>query len=351
MRQRMKRWIVSLVVLLPDERKHWAVYAAFAAIRQIRQRRIEYVLTSAPPFSVHFIGLAARALTGARWFADFRDPWIDMLWDRYPYTRSRLSDRLEKWMEAMVVRTADRVVCTTPRMQEAFRARYPRVPADRFTVIQNSIDTDKIQPGAAPDKYCPLTITYAGTLYWDRTPEPLFRAVEQLIEAGRIEPSGISIKLVGRCRSINDLDTMDVARKYGLTTVVEVIDAVPYREAIQIMQKSHLLLVLAPNHHRLVVPAKVYDYLGSGTKILALTGAGATSDLIDETGSGRCFSPDDVAGLREYLAELLQEGRFRDLRNEPGSFARYEMRRLTERLVAEMSGEIPDGAEEAVVRT
>jgi hypothetical protein len=95
----------------------------------------------------------------------------------------------------------------------------------------------------------------------------------------------------------------------------------------------------------------VYDYLGSGTKILALTGAGATSDLIDETGSGRCFSPDDVTGLREYLAELLQEGRFRDLRNEPGSFARYEMRRLTERLVAEMSGEIPDGAEEAVVRT
>ena len=111
--QRMKRWLVSLSVLLPDERKHWAGRAALSAIRKVRRDKIGYVLTSAPPFSVHFIGFAAKVLTGVRWFADFRDPWIDMLWDRSLHTRSRLSDILgsawKRWSQRPIE------WCTTPR--------------------------------------------------------------------------------------------------------------------------------------------------------------------------------------------------------------------------------------------
>jgi glycosyltransferase involved in cell wall biosynthesis len=334
--QRFKRWIISLAVLLPDEKKRWAIPAAFEAVKLIRRRKIEYVMTSGPPFSAHFIGLVAKVFTGARWIADFRDPWIDLLPERFPHTRSTVSDFLEGCMEASVARVADTVVVTTPRMQAAIRARYPRIAPDRFVCITNGIDSAAFQACGARGKYDRLTITYTGNLYFDRTPEPLFEAVSRLLQDRRIGAQDIRIKLVGQSRSCNGADTKAMADGYGLRDIVEVLDPVPYPEAVRMMQRSHLVLVLAPRRHQLVVPAKLYDYLGSGSTILAIAEPGATADLIEETASGRCFSETDVAGLRRYLEELIEGERFRTIGNAPESFSRYNLRQLTGRLVAAM---------------
>ena len=340
--QRLKRYAASLSLMLPDEKKNWSLYAAMRAVRLIRAHDIDWIYTSGPPFSVHVIGLVAKAMTRVRWVADFRDPWIELLQERSPLRRSALSDRLEHWMEASVMTHADKVITTTDRMRESFASRYPTLPHDKFVCLPNSIDSQRLNVDEAVEKYAPLTITYAGTLYFDRTPEPLFRAVGALIEQGKVRAQDIRLKFIGYCRHIEDVETMTVARRYGLESVVEIADAVPHSEAIRIMRRSHLLLVLAPERHKLVVPAKIYDYLGSGTKVLALAEAGATVDLMRETDCGRCFSQSDTAGLQAYLLELLAEGRFRDLRNEPSSFAKYDVKCLTERLVCELTNRVPE---------
>jgi glycosyltransferase involved in cell wall biosynthesis len=140
------------------------------------------------------------------------------------------------------------------------------------------------------------------------------------------------------------VSTSDVARRYGVESAVEVIGRVPHAEAIRMMRRSHLLLVLAPPNHELVLPAKVFDYLGTGSKLLALAGEGATADLLRETKAGRCFSPSDVPGLKTYLRELLEGGRYRDLRNDPGLFARFDARTVTGQLVAQLSGSVVNDA-------
>jgi len=241
-------------------------------------------------------------------------------------------------------------VTTTERMRSAMAERYPSIPSERFVCIPNSIDTAAI-PAAAPNAFDKLTITYAGTLYFDRTPEPLFRAVADLLASGRASASDIRIVLMGDCRQINGVDTTSIVRQYGLDTVVELIDRVPYPEAVAMMQRSHLLLVLAPERHQLVVPAKIYDYLGTGSAVMALAESGATADLMAETQCGPCFSHTDIAGIREYLAGLLASGRFRDLRNQPETFARYDARALTARLVAEITRVEADAERQVMVRT
>jgi len=332
---RFKRLVVSLLVYLPDELKAWALRASLSAVQVIRRERIDCILTSGPPFSVHLIGLLAKSLTGVRWVADFRDPWIDLLEVRLPSTRSSVSDRIERWMEALVVRRADRVVTTTDRMREAMRRRYPSVPATRFLTVENGIDTEKLQANGSVEKYPELTITYTGTLYFDRTPEPLFRAVGSLIASGKVREDQIRIKLIGNCRRVDDVETMALARAHGVERVVQIQDAIPYPDAVEAMRRSHLLLVLAPEHHRLVVPAKVFDYLGSGSAILGIAEAGATVDLVHDSGAGRCFSTQDVDGLAEYLHGLVQSGSYRVLGNRPEAFARYDVRCLTSRLASE----------------
>ena len=336
-RARLTRYFVSLLTLLPDEKKNWSLRAAVVAPGLIRKHQIGWILTSGPPFSVHAIGVVARLLTGAKWIADFRDPWVDMLPHRFPHQRSAFSDFLERRMESLVVRLADRVVTTTDRMRTAMAARYPSQSPDKFVCIPNSIDTDGIRASRDVEAFDKLTITYAGTLYFDRTPEPVFHAVAQLIASGRGSGNDIHIVLLGDCRQINGVPTENVISQYGLDSVVEVIDRVPYPQAVEMMRRSHLLLVLAPSAHELVVPAKIYDYLGTGSVVLTLAEPGATADLMNETQCGRCFSHSDISGIRDYIGGLLEERRYRSLQNRPEMFARYDARELTGRLVAEIS--------------
>jgi len=333
---RIKRYVTSLIVLLPDEKKTWSFYAWIKAVRLIRQAEVEYILTSSPPASAHFIGLMAKVFTNVRWIADFRDPWLDLIHERSPLSRSKASDTIERWMERMVMTHADKVLTTTNRFRQVLSERYPACGPDKFVCVPNSIDTGMFRLGDTVQKDGPLIITYAGSLYLGRTPEPLFLAVQQLIGGGQISAADIRITLLGDCGYINGVATGNVAKQHGLESVVQVLEPVPYSEALQIMQKSHLLLVIAPNGHRLCVPAKVFDYLGSGAKILALTEQGATSDLIEETGSGRCFSQTDVAGLREYLHALIKDRAFAQLRNRVDLFQPYDVKYLTGRLVGEM---------------
>jgi len=330
--QKAKRHYISLVQYQPDDHKGWALRAAFKAIWTIRRHRIDFLLTSGPPASCHFVGLLAKRATGVKWAADFRDPWIEVAEVRSPHYRSRAGDALERRLERLVVRDADLVVTTNDSLRDSMRARYGSLPAERFVSVQNSIDTDRFTLLDTVEKYPRLTITYAGTLYSGRTPEPLFQAVGELLASGAATASDIRIKLVGECRHIDGVETAAVARKYGLDEVVELVDPVPYAEALRIMQMSHLLLIVAPDRHRLCVPAKLYDYLGSGTRVFALTGEGATADLIRETGSGVCFAEPDVTGVRDYLLGLIRDKTYQGLRNRSELFEAYHSRSVTRQL-------------------
>jgi glycosyltransferase involved in cell wall biosynthesis len=240
---------------------------------------------------------------------------------------------------------------TTERMRDAIAARYPRLAPGKLIWIPNSIDTDRLHLVEPLHKYETLTITYAGVIYFDRTPEPLFRAVSRLIESGKASPGDVRIKLVGHCRSIGGIETRVVAGRYGLEDVVEVIDRVPYSEAVRIMRRSHLLLMLAPECHRLVLPAKIFDYLSSGSAILAIAEAGATADFIAETRCGHCFSARDVEGLADYLESLLADGAFRQLKTDQASFARYHLIHATKQLTTAMTNANVESLDEMMVRT
>lgn len=348
----LKRHFLSLVVYLPDDKKPWALRAAVEARRLVRSEGIVCVLTSGPPFSVHVVGLMTKLTTGARWVADFRDPWVEMLPDRFPDTRSRMSDWLERRMEAAVVRAADVVVTTTDRMRVAMAKRYPWAQVGRFLTVENSIDRARLAPNAPEDKYPVTTVTYAGSLYFDRTPEPVFQAVSDLIQSGAIGRDEIRIQLIGRCESVGAEDTSALAERYGIGELVDLRGVVPYDEAVRAMQRSQALLLLAPRRHALVIPAKVYDYLGTGTPVLALAEDGATADLMRDVACGSCFPHADLPGIRTYLLRLVESrrpGTASAARPELGRacesvLARYEVSALTRRLATQALLPTPDVA-------
>ena len=148
-------------------------------------------------------------------------------------------------------------------------------------------------------------------MYKGRTPEPLFAAIGGLIREGHIKESDVRIKLVGDCGFIDGIPTMSVAKRASWSgRRGRNPRCGSSRRGRSDYAEFHLLLVISPELHRLIVPAKLYDYLGAGSRWL-LAEPGATTDLIQETGSGECFSLSDVAGLRSHVHWSHHDGKRR----------------------------------------
>ncbi len=307
---KLKRWIVSFLTL-PDGERNWIFPAVFRAVREIKRNNILCILTSGPPHSVHLIGLLVKAITGVKWVADYRDPWI-VIGTKRCFSTCTLSVNIERWLEKQVVEKADLILSTTERLCSTFKEIYKKTQSpDKFLHISNGFDKELFQKIGHCQKYPRFTITYAGTLYYVRTPEPVFDALRQLIVEAKVSPQNICVKLVGNCDHVNGYPIAKMIQSYNLNSVVEVLEPVPYAKALEIIKQSHLALLLAPAQP-FQIPAKVFDYLGLGTRILALTEEGATWDLVASTGSGSSFYPTDITGIKEFIYRSISNGDYRE---------------------------------------
>jgi glycosyltransferase involved in cell wall biosynthesis len=279
------------------------------------------------------IGLAVKMITGARWAADFRDPWMTTGWKR-AYPTCALSMRIEAWLERKVIEKADLLLFNVERLRDAYRKRYAHVPGERFVFIPNGIAPRALEQTAEAAKYERFTLSYTGSLYVGRSPEPVFEAVSRLIRKGKAAPEAIRIHLVGECRMVEGIPTALLIRKHGLESSVEVCDPVPYAEAMEVIRRSHLALLLAPRLP-FQIPAKAYDYLGTGVRILAIAEDGGTSDLIRDTGSGRAFASDDVDGIEAFILEEMAARRSATPAQR-AALARFDARRITEEFVSHL---------------
>jgi len=328
--RRLRRYLLSFA-LLPDGQKGWCLPAIVESVRLIRRHRCGWFMTSCPPYSVHVVGLVVRSLTRARWVADFRDPWMTTGWKRL-YPTCRASIRIESWIERLVVEKADLVVFNVSRLRDAYRARYAHLDGGKFVYVPNGF-VPIPRRESAPTRFDRFTITYTGSLYVGRSPEPLLRALSILLDAADIGRDDVSLKLVGHCRFIDGVPTEQVIAKYGLQSVVEVIDPVPHAQAVDLVRRSHLALLLAPDLP-FQIPAKVYDYFAAGTRILAIAEDGGTADLLRETGAGEAFAADDIDGIVEALRAAFRS-RVR-LAAADASVEQFEVQRVTDQLVAHL---------------
>lgn len=337
MGQRLKRIIISTLLLLPDDKRNWVVPGVLKAVWIVKRQGIDCIITSTPPHSSHVIGLIAKKITGVKWVADFRDPWTDVLHYKPTASRSSVSDKMERWLEKAVILGADRVLTTTDILAKVYRERYGVDAVDRIKSIPNGIYTEKFSGGGHANKFDRFTITYAGNLYAGRTPEPVLKAVKKLLDEGRLDESEINLRFMGDCGYVEGVPTADLVRRYGLESVVSVYEPVQYLEALEIMKRSHLLLLLSfVPEEPLQVPAKIYDYFGTGTKILAVCDKGsATDEIMNSTGFGESFDSSMVSEIAEFIYKCVKK--------DSGPLGEEEMAGVAERFgIKRLSGELAE---------
>src|SRR5262249_8727223 len=245
-------------------------------------------------------------------------------------------ERAEPWMERKVVEQADAITLTTDWMREKFHSTYPSVNGEKFTTIWNGYDAEDFRSIVAERTVKQFTVTYIGSFYDQRTPEHFLTAISRLVARAKIPIETIQVHLIGNCQQVKGRLTADLAASLGLSSVVKVIDSVPYKRALEYAVNSHLLVLLAPDQP-FEIPGKAYEYMASGGDILALTGEGATADLITKTETGTVVEPRDVERIGDAVLESYRKwttGGDDERRRRRSDTTMYERRELTKRLVS-----------------
>jgi hypothetical protein len=159
-------------VMVPDVAAvTWAPFALRATRKLVRARRFDCLITSSPPQSAHLVGLALRRQVGA-WIVELRDGWT--FDPPRPPWRLRAQERLDRSLEARVVRNASALVTATEPIAADLRARF----GTRVEVITNGFDPEEAPPVEEGDPLLDsgrYSVVHTGRLSVSgRDPRPLF---------------------------------------------------------------------------------------------------------------------------------------------------------------------------------
>ena len=285
--------LASRRLLVPDENVSWNLTAIPAAIRIARAEKIDAVITTSPPASVHLVGAAVQKATGAKWLADLRDSLVAHPHRRAESIAVRAKEKVDEGVARLVARRADAISCVSEAIAEETRKLGPRGPV---ATIANGCDFDDF----AGLEYRPaprFRITHTGSFFGKRDPRPFLQALAD---------SGLDVvaRFVGDFRSAD----REWAEWLGLGDRLELIPYAPRARALELQRDSEALLLLIPEaggRGKGVLSGKVFEYLAAERPILAAVPPdGAAADLIRESGAGVVAPPDDPAALREALDGL-----------------------------------------------
>ena len=301
--ERLSEWLRACF-FVPDARVLWLPFAIRLGRKIIREEKIDILLSSAPPYTTHLIGLKLHRCSGLPWVADFRDSWIG--WVSAPQWRPGASRAIEKKMERAVLAEADRVLTVSNGVKEDLLSRQPELDDARWRLLLNGFDAADfadVKLKTKPDK---LTITYLGSLYGSRNPDSLLQAVELLQESGDASVNKITFRFVGRISA----PIIERIKSSPAAAMFELVPYVPHEESVSYLLASDVLLLIIDDTpaSRGILTGKLFEYIGAGKPILALAPDGEAASLILQHKLGWVAPPNDVQKIKQTLLTITEAG-------------------------------------------
>lgn len=260
--QEVKDLVTDLLVT-PDPQVGW-IPDCLRRGREVAAREgSQAIWATGGPWSGLLCGVLLKKATGLPLVLDFRDPWVS---NPGALRRGWLARQIDRFLERLVVRSADGVIANTAPLREDFLARYPELRSDRVLTISNGFEA--YLPPLPRRSGKPLTIAHTGALYSTRNPVPLLKALKRLLDRGELCCSEVRLQLVGELEVCDpSLDQLLAAEP--LRQVVEVVPRVKLEEAERYAGAADILLLIQPDFP-LQVPRKLYDCMAARKPILCI---------------------------------------------------------------------------------
>ena len=308
---------------IPDARKFWIKPSVQFLTEYLSNNKIDVVITTGPPHSLHLIGLQLKQKLAIKWIADFRDPWTDIdYFHQLPLTKKTIRKHYQ--LEEEVVSTADSVLVVGKTMKEKYLKFNQNIE-----VITNGFDDVKDESKVELD--IKFSIVHIGMMNADRNPRILWKVLSNLIKENQDFAEDLQLKFVGKLAH----EVFESIDKNKLNSVIEYITYLPHKEVV-IFQQSAQILLLAVNKVPSaggIITGKLFEYLQANRPILAIAPPeGDLAEIINTTKAGRVVGFDDEETLKKEILEMYKAYKKHKLVVNSKSIEQYHRKNLTAQL-------------------
>jgi hypothetical protein len=292
-----------------DPRVLWWPRAALIGRRMLREESFDLLYSTVPSYTAHSAAaLVKQANKQLFWVADYRD-----LWSGNPIFPGCAPVRMfERWHERKVLTSADLICSINAPLLEELRALhgsrdYLELP-NGFEDREVDVFRDASQV-ALPAK---VNIVYAGSILPGlQNPTPLLLAIRELAADGMIAEGDLALSFYGDYAALDDFP---VARDPLVAPFVKLCGKVPRQDILAVQKSAEFLLFLGSQpvakgvgSTKGVVSGKIFEYLISGTEVLAVgvTDDMLVADMLQQAGAGTHYAA-DVTKIKQRLLSALQ---------------------------------------------
>lgn len=308
---------------IPDARVGWVKPSLKYLKNYLSQNPVEAMVTTGPPHSLHLIGLKLSKELGLPWVTDFRDPWTTIHYHE-SLRLTTASRRKHKRLETLVLQEATHVTVTSPTTKKEFEA-LTKTP---ITIVTNGFEAKEV---ITPNLDSKFSLAHVGSLLSERNPLILWEVLSEL--ASEIEGFREATEIV--LAGVIGQSILDSLSAFGLSENLRNVGYVSHTEALQLQHNAQVLLLLEIDslETKAILPGKLFEYLRAKRPIIALGPEGSDiKDIIDQTGRGQFFTPNNKNLLKEEVLHLYRRFQKKELEAITADISKYTRKNLTQHM-------------------
>ena len=309
---------------IPDARIGWVPFALKAARKIVAKEHITTIITTGPPHSSHLIGLQLQKEFKANWFADFRDPWSDVFYNKDLYRRSRAVSKDLK-LELQVLQAAQGIITTVDgRLHESL---IEKAPAQKFYALPNGFDSELMNRVTVEKNHHYLHVVYTGLLTHNQPYNGVFKILNDL---SATQP--IKLSLAGNIAPdiINEI-------KVSFAKIDTIFHGyLSHKEAIGLMKSANLLInFIFIGAQTQMISGKILEYIATEIPILSIGNPDSEAAKFLEQGTAAVMlDQSNLKEMRLFIDTVISQ---KDtLQNEFPSLEKWSREALTKRLIEEI---------------
>ena len=309
---------------IPDPKIFWVNSSVKFLHQYLKENKVEVVISTGPPHSMHLIAQKLKQKTNIKWIADFRDPWSNLYYNEEFKQLSFAKKKNEK-LENSVFKNADCILTVSNSLKKEFDQK-----ATRVEVITNGFD-DEVVTNTLITLDEKFSISYIGLLPKQSNPKLLFKVLSTLCAEDTDFKANLKLNFIG---DISE-DVKKEIINYNLLENTNFIGYVSHKEAIAYQKKAQVLLLLIPNVAKSggILTGKLFEYLTAKRPILAMgPETGDLSEILKNTSSGVVVDFDNDAKLTSEIRNLYQQYKTGDLQVNSKNIEQFHRKELTKSL-------------------
>ncbi|WP_296636375.1 glycosyltransferase family 4 protein [Polaribacter sp.] len=311
---------------IPDPKVFWVTSSVNFLKNYLNTHKINAVISTGPPHSMHLIAQQLQKQTNIKWLADFRDPWSTLYYNKQ-FKQLDFTRKKNLKLEESVLNNADCVLTVSNSLKKEFSKN-----ANRVEVITNGFD-DEVFQDFNVKLDAKFSISYIGLLPKQSNPKILFDVLKDVCLENESFQRDLELNFIG---DISD-EVLKEIEINQLTNNSNFVGYVSHQKAIEFQKKSQVLLLLIPNVENAegILTGKLFEYLTTKRPILAIGPKESDlSEILQNTEAGDVIDYNDKTGLKTKILKMYEDFKGNGLEVTSKNIDQYHRKQLTEQLAA-----------------